>query len=70
VVAVVTSSFVASNWCSAELGVADSLGRPLLPLRAEPGVVHPLMQHLQYVDYLSGPEQARDRLLRAVRSPE
>ena len=67
VIGVVTSSFIASNWCSAELGIADALGCPLLPLRAEDDVVHPLMPHLQYVDYLADPEQARDRVLQAVR---
>ncbi len=68
VIGVVTSSFVASNWCSAELGIADALGCRLMPLRAEVGVVHPLMQDLQYADYQVDPRQARDRLLQAVRS--
>jgi WD40 repeat protein/type II secretory pathway predicted ATPase ExeA len=67
VVGVVTSSFVASNWCSAELGIADALGCRLMPLRAESGVVHPLMQDLQYADYQANPQQARDRLLQALR---
>jgi WD40 repeat protein len=67
VIAVVTSSFVASNWCSAELGIADALGCRLMPLRAETGVVHPLMQHLQYVDCLVDTRQARERLLQAAR---
>ena len=68
VIGVVTSSFVASNWCSAEVGIADSRGCRLMPLRAEAGVVHPLMQDLQYVDYLADPQQARDRVLQTVRS--
>jgi hypothetical protein len=67
VIGVVTSSFVASNWCSAELGIADALGCRLMPLCAEAGVVHPLMQRLQYVDYLADPRQTRDRVLQAVR---
>jgi energy-coupling factor transporter ATP-binding protein EcfA2 len=67
VIGVVTSSFVASNWCSAEVGIADALGCRLMPLQAEAGVVHPLMQRLQYVDYLADPGQARDRVLQAVR---
>jgi WD40 repeat protein len=67
VIGVVTSSFVASNWCSAELGVAGALGCRLLPLRAEAGVVHPLMPRLQYADYEADPHQARDRVLQAVR---
>ncbi len=67
VIGVVTSSFVASNWCSAEVGIAGALGCRLIPLRAEAGVVHPLMPRLQYADYEAGPEQARVRVLQAVR---
>jgi WD40 repeat protein len=67
VIAVVTSSSLASNWCSAELGIADALGCRLMPLRAEVGVVHPLMQDLQYADYQADPQQARDRVLQAMR---
>jgi hypothetical protein len=51
VIGVVTSSFVASNWCSAGVGIADALGCRLIPVRAEVGVVHPLMRDLQYADY-------------------
>jgi energy-coupling factor transporter ATP-binding protein EcfA2 len=67
VVGVVTSSFVASNWCSAEVGIADALGCRLMPVRAEAGVVHPLMRNLQYADYQADPGRARDRVLQAVR---
>ncbi len=38
-----------------------------MPLRAEAGVVHPLMPDLQYADYQADPQQARDRVLQAVR---
>jgi type II secretory pathway predicted ATPase ExeA len=67
VIAVVTSSFVASNWCSAEVGIAGALGCRLLPLRAEAGVMHPLMPRLQYADYYADAQQARDRVLYAAR---
>jgi WD40 repeat protein len=67
VIAVVTSSFVTSNWCSAELGIAAALGCRLMPLRVAAGVVHPLMPRLQYADYQADPRQARDRVLQAVR---
>jgi energy-coupling factor transporter ATP-binding protein EcfA2 len=67
VVGVVTSSFVASNWCSAEVGIADALGCRLMPVRAEAGVVHPLMRDLQYADYQADLSQARDRMLQTVR---
>ncbi len=66
VIGVVTSSFLVSNWCSVELGFAIRGGCQLIPLRAETGVVHPLMQRLQYVDYLADPQQARHRVLHAV----
>jgi hypothetical protein len=67
VIGVVTSSFVASNWCSAELGIADALGCRLIPLRAEAGVVHPLMRDLQYAGYQADPQQARNRVLQTLR---
>ncbi|MDQ3762665.1 MAG: TIR domain-containing protein [Actinomycetota bacterium] len=67
VIGVVTSSFVASNWCSAELGIAGALGCQRMPLRAEANVVHSLMPRLQYADYQADPQQARDQLLHAVR---
>ena len=67
VIGVVTSSSVASTWCSAELGIADALGCRLLPLRAEAGVVHPLLEGLQYADYEADPQEARDRILQTLR---
>ncbi len=67
VIGLVTSSLVASTWCSAELGIADALGCRLMPLRAEAGVVHPLMQDLQHADYQAEPQQARERVLQALR---
>ena len=67
VIGVVTSSFVASTWCGIEMGIADALGCRLIPVRAEAGMVHPLMRDLQYTDYQADPQQARDRVLHAVR---
>ena len=43
VVCVVTSASVASPWCTAEVGIARSRGSRLLPVLAEPGMVHPLL---------------------------
>jgi TIR domain len=70
VIGVVTSSFLASHWCSAEVGIADALGCRLMPLQAEPGVVHPLMARLQSVEYQADPGQARDQVLQALRRLE
>jgi WD40 repeat protein len=67
VVCVVTGAFVASNWCAAEVGIADSLGCLLLPVRAEAEVVHPLMERLQYADYVASPDAARARLVGVLR---
>jgi energy-coupling factor transporter ATP-binding protein EcfA2 len=67
VIGVVTSSFLASTWCSAEVATARALGCRLMPLCAEAGVLHPLMQRLQSVDYQADPQHARDRVLQAVR---
>ena len=49
-IAVVTTSFVTSEWCFAEVGIAGSRGCRLMPLRAEANVVHPLMRELQYTE--------------------
>jgi hypothetical protein len=52
VIGVVTSSFLASPWCPAELGIADARGCLLIPLRAEAHVERPLIQDRQYVRLL------------------
>ncbi|HEX8936017.1 MAG TPA: TIR domain-containing protein, partial [Pseudonocardiaceae bacterium] len=67
VLGVVTKAFVSSEWCFAELGIADARGCRLIPLRVEVDVEHPLMRNLQYVDYDANGGQARDRVLRTVR---
>ncbi|MGH3941168.1 MAG: toll/interleukin-1 receptor domain-containing protein [Pseudonocardiaceae bacterium] len=67
VVCVVTSDYLASPWCAAEVGAARTRGSRLLPLRAEPGVVHPLLTSTQYTDYLAGPAQARAALVEVLR---
>ncbi len=50
VLCVVTSAAVASTWCSAEVGIALSGVSRVLPVRAEPGVVHPLLTSIQHAD--------------------
>jgi len=55
VVCVITSAYLASPWCTAEVGAAQARGSRLLPLRVEPGVVHPLLTSTQYTDYLAHP---------------
>ena len=41
---------VASRWCFAELSLARSLGRPVFPLRLQPGVALPLLADVQWTD--------------------
>jgi hypothetical protein len=49
-VCVLTSAYLASVWCTAELAIAQSRGSRVLPVRAEPEVDHPLLTSLQQVD--------------------
>ena len=58
VLCLVTSAYVASPWCAAEVGIAISRGSRLLPLVAEPGVSHPLLSSRQYVDHARDPAAA------------
>ena len=67
VVCVVTRAAVASTWCSAEVGIALSRGSRVLPVRAEPGVDHPLLRSLQYADLTGDPAGARAALGEALR---
>src|SRR3712207_4296761 len=46
-VCLLSSAYLASVWCTAELTIAQSRGSRLLPLRAEPGVRHPLLDSVQ-----------------------
>ncbi|MFD2092630.1 nSTAND1 domain-containing NTPase [Blastococcus deserti] len=61
-VCVLTSSYVASIWCTAELAIAQSRGSLVLPVRADPGVDHPLVRPLQQADLTSNAAAARARL--------
>ena len=67
VVCVVTSFFLASMWCTYEVACARSRGSQLLPVRAEPGVVHPLLTSAQYADLTGDPGVARAALMVALR---
>jgi hypothetical protein len=67
VVCMVTSAYLASPWCAAEVGVARSQGSRLLPLLAERGVEYPLLEWSQYADLASDPDAARVALAAALR---
>ena len=64
VVCVVTRAYRASTWCTAEIAVARSRGSRLLPVRAEPGATHPLLDSLQYADPSA---EGRDHVLATLR---
>jgi TIR domain len=61
-VCVLTFAYLTSPWCSAELGIAQSRGSRLLPVRVEPGVAHPLLDSVQYVDMTADAGVARARM--------
>lgn len=67
VVCVVTRSYVRSEWCSAEIGIADTLGARLLPVRLQRGVTSRLLDGLQYVDLFRN-DRWRDQLASSLRS--
>ncbi len=62
VVFLASSTSVSSRWCFAEVTLARSLGRPVFPLRLEPGVDLPLLDDVQWVD-LGGNRTGITRLL-------
>ena len=70
VVCLVTPDYLTSTWCSAEIGVARSLGSRLLPISTEPGAAHPLLPSLQHVDLADGAAAARAALRQALRRVE
>ena len=67
VVCVVTSAYLASEWCTAEVSIARSRGNRLLPVRAEPGVAHALLKSIQHTDLTRDPVTARVALAEALR---
>jgi WD40 repeat protein len=66
VVCVLTSAYLASVWCTAELTIAQSRGSRLLPVQAEPGLRHPLLNSVQYVDMTADAAAARARVAEAL----
>ncbi|HEU0087778.1 MAG TPA: TIR domain-containing protein [Pseudonocardiaceae bacterium] len=66
VVCVVTSAYLASRWCTAEVAIARSRGSRLLPVQAEPGVADPLLASVQHVDLIRTPDAVRPFLVEAL----
>src|SRR5687767_14690917 len=67
VVFLASEASVASRWCFAELSLARSLGRPVFPLRLQPGVALPLLADVQWTD-LGDTEAGLTRLLAGLHS--
>jgi WD40 repeat protein len=67
VVCVVTCAYLGSLWCAAEVGIALSRGSRVLPVRAEPGVAHPLLTSIQHVDLTVDSTGARAALVEELR---
>jgi len=67
VVCVVTSAYVASRWCAAEVEIARSRGSRLLPLQAVAGVVDPALDSVQHVDMTGDLAVARAELVAVLR---
>jgi hypothetical protein len=67
-VCLVTPAFNTSQWCAAEVGIAQSLGKTILPVRAARDVDHGLISgDIHYADLTGGSDRARAELLRAAR---
>jgi len=67
VVFLASPAAVASKWCFAELSLARSLGRPVFPVRLEPGVSLALLSDVQWIDLRDG-DAALTRLLAGLRA--
>src|SRR3954447_13305091 len=50
VIFLASAAATASRWCFAELSLARSLARPIVPIRLEPGVRLPLLADVQWLD--------------------
>src|SRR3954467_6037432 len=70
VIFLASQASVASRWCFAELSLARSLGRPVFPLRLQPGVGLPLLADVQWTDLtdFEDTEAGLERLLAGLRS--
>jgi hypothetical protein len=66
VICMVTSAYLDSTWCAAEVGIARSRGTQLLPLCAELGVAHPLLTSVQHINYTADPSTARAEVITAL----
>jgi WD40 repeat protein len=45
-----SASSVASPWCFAEISLTRALGKPIFPVRMEPGIRLPILDSIQWID--------------------
>ena len=62
VVCVLTSAYLRSTWCTAEVTLARSRGAMVVPIIAESGVRHPLLTDLQAINATRNQQDASERL--------
>jgi hypothetical protein len=68
VVCIMTEDYLVSQWCGIEIAVAQALGSLLMPLTAEPGARHPLLDAVQSVAYHgSQRQQAQEQICGKLR---
>jgi len=63
---IASAESIASSWCFAEVSLARALGKPVFPVRIEPGVGLALLEHVQWVD-LADPRDAFSELRAGLR---
>lgn len=68
VVCPVTPAYVVSTWCFAEVAVAQTLGRSVLPLSIGRRLSHALLNAIQHIRY--SPDSGRSQLLSNLRRLE
>src|SRR5215216_2529945 len=66
VIFLASAASVASQWCITELGLAQSLGKPVFPLRLQAGIQLALLDDVQWIDLGEG-ETAFARLWAGLR---
>ena len=69
-VALVSASYVQSQWCFAELAIARARGLFILPIALEAGLRHPLLANVQHLDVGGDLSTIGERLLSRLRDLE
>ena len=67
VVGLVSDAYVTSQWCFAEIAIAQTLGRVVLPVVVAQDVRHPLLDAIQHINYAADPVAGLARLTAELR---